>query len=157
MTLGDALATLLRAHRALDYEQGRIARRNARDSVKAALRAVLRIMDREYPVMRKERKVRVSMSPVAKLRRQRAKTMTRTQVTAAEAVTISSLGINVETVQATGSSTIVYEAPCWAVRALRAGVAKNEIADAIRSTAVRKRIEAFVRLRSAPVLKPVVP
>lgn len=161
MTIDDALTTLLRARRTLDHEQGRIARRNARDAMKAALRTVVRVMDAEYPVIRKERRLRVSMSPVAKLRRQRAKTMTRMLVTPSEALMLASLGIKIETVEIPGTSTTIpttrYEAPRWAVRALRAGVAKNEIAAAIRSTAVRKRIDAFVRLRSTPVLKPIVP
>lgn len=160
MTLDDALTTLLRARRLLDNEQGRIARRNARDAVKAALRTVVRALDAEYPVMRKERRLRVSMSEVAKLRRQRQKAMTRTMITPAEAVTFASLGIKVETVEIPASSsttipTTRYEAPRWAARALRAGVAKNEIANAIRSTSVRKRIDAFVRLHSTPVLKPI--
>lgn len=141
--LDDAIANVYRARKRLASEQGRLARKNARAAVKAAVATVLRAMDREFPLIAKERVVRVSMSPIAKKRRQRAKRIALVLVLSAEALTLATMGIKVV------SSEKETRAPSWVVRALRSGIAPAEIKRAVRSRTVRNRIEAAVRLKSS--------
>lgn len=161
MNLDDAIAEVARARRRLTDDQGRLARKNARAALKNAIGTALRAMDREYPLIRKERVVKVSMSPLAKKRRARAKRVALLMVTNAEALTLATMGIKVVatekeslTLKAPNGTTSVatpiqnHFAPSWIVRALRTGIAAVEIKRAVRSRPVRERIEAFLRLRS---------
>lgn len=161
MTLDEAVTEVARARKRLAAEQGRLARKNARAAVKAAVATVLRAMDREYPLIRKEVVVRVSMSPIAKKRRERAKRMTIAQVPTDLALRLSSIGVKIISSKAEAlvlngpngvpnAATPIQQhfAPTWVVRACRVGISLDEIQRAIRSRSRRERIEAAVRLRS---------
>jgi hypothetical protein len=54
----DNLTKLKRALRKLEHSEGRVARNNARTMVRRAVRSVLSEMDRDYPVIPKQRKER---------------------------------------------------------------------------------------------------
>jgi len=151
VTLDDAITEIARARKRLADDQGRLARKNARAAVKAAAATALRAMDREYPLLRKERVVRAAMTPLAKKRRERAKRMTSMDVTNVEAVTLATAGVKVAKNPAASptNGVTVYSAPRWAVRALRAEISTTEICRATRSRSVRARIEALLRLRNA--------
>lgn len=147
MTIHDAIRDLERAARTLQEEQGRIARANARTRVKQAARRVLAAMDATFPIIRKERVVRVSMTPLAKKRRQRARRVNLTLVTIEEALKLAGLGVKTEPYTGGGTTGPRHEAPSWAVRALRGGIAPETIKRAVRSAAIRDRIEGLLRLR----------
>ena len=151
MTLDDAITEIARARKRLADDQGRLARKNARAAVKAAAATALRAMDREYPLLRKERVVRAAMTPLAKKRRERAKRMTMVTCTSPEAVALAKIGVQVVMDHKTSpaNTAAIYNAPTWAVRGMRAGVSLSEIGRAIRSRSVRNRIEVLVRLRDA--------
>lgn len=53
-----AITKLRRALRRLERSEGRVARMNAREAVRRAVRAILAEMDRAHPVIPKERKLR---------------------------------------------------------------------------------------------------
>lgn len=151
MNLDDAIREIARARKRLAEDQGRLARKNARAAVKAAIATALRAMDREFPLVRKERVVRVAMTPLAKKRRERAKRLQTMEITSVEAIALAVAGIKVaDTGLTNNNGDKIRNAPRWAVRALRAGVSSTEILRAIRSRSVRARIEAIVRLRSTP-------
>jgi len=151
--LGQALTELLRARRHLGDGQGRIARRNARDDLKKHLKLVTKALDVEYPAIRKEPRVRLLRTAAAKRRRKNKLARERMRMRPEEAVTLTAAGIKVQTVQVltadgrdSNAPVTRYEGPRWAVQALRAKVAAEEIKRAIRSRTIRSRIEALVRL-----------
>lgn len=161
VNLDDAIAEVARARRRLADDQGRLARKNARAALKNAIGTALRAMDREYPLIRKERVVRVAMTPLAKKRRERVKRVGLMLVTSAEALALATMGIKVlasekESLRlkapngTTGVATPIQNlfAPSWVVRALRTGVATAEIKRAVHSRTHRARIEALLRLQN---------
>lgn len=144
MNLDDAIAEIGRARKRLEDDQGRLARKNARAAVKAAIATALRAMDREYPLVRKERVVRVAMTPLAKKRRERAKRLACAVVNATSAATLATCGVRATGPDAKGD----WRVPLWAKRALDAKIDAAEIRRAVYSAPVRKRIEALLKLRS---------
>jgi hypothetical protein len=153
MTIHDAIRDLERACRTLQAEQGRLARANARTRVKRAVKRVIATMDEEFPLIRKERVVRASMSSIAKTRRERARRlqtfMTTTAITSWLAVTLVDLGVRVVKNPDTREPAKPFRAPAWAVKAHESKVVSHQlIKQATRSTAVRKQIEGLLRLRS---------
>lgn len=58
LTATDPLKALAKAMKRLDPEQGMVARRNARADVAAELRRLKAFVDKEYPVLRSEKKPR---------------------------------------------------------------------------------------------------
>jgi hypothetical protein len=146
--LDDAIAEVARARKRLEPEQGRIARKNARQAVKLAIGTVLRAMDREYPLVRKERKIRVAMTPLAKKRRETAKRVRMMIISPEEALKLAAVGIKIGS-EDHGHHGPKPAVPSWIGRALETGVAPAEIKRGIRSRSIRARIEAMTRLRSA--------
>jgi hypothetical protein len=142
--LDDAVAKVARARKRLEDDQGRIARKNARAAVKTAVASVLRAMDREYPLIRKERVVRAAMTPLAKKRRERRRRMEYAMVVAADAARLAACGVRVTQPDPGGE----WRVPRWAYEAMRGGVADREIRAAVHSQSVRRRIFALLRLRS---------
>jgi len=155
VTLDDAITEIARARKRLADDQGRLARKNARAAVKAAAATALRAMDREYPLLRKERVVRAAMTPLAKKRRERQRRMAVSAVTSAMAAELAALGVRVEPASAndvepaSANDGKLWYVPVWAARALTAKIGATEIRRAIRSRSVRNRIEVLVRLRDA--------
>jgi hypothetical protein len=147
VNLDDAITEIARARKRLADDQGRLARKNARAAVKAAVATALRAMDREYPLLRKERVVRAAMTPLAKKRRERQRRMAVSAVTSAMAAELAALGVRVEPASANDGK--LWYVPVWAARALTAKIGATEIRRAIRSRSVRNRIEALLRLRDA--------
>lgn len=148
MTITDAIRDLERAARTLQEEQGRLARSNARSRVKRAAKRVLAAMDSAFPIIRKERVLRVSMTPLAKKRRARAKRVNVALVTLDEALKLAGLGIKTKPYTGGGVHGPRHEVAPWAARALRGGIPTETIKQAVRSSAVRDRIEALLRLRT---------
>lgn len=146
MNLDDAIAEVARARRRLADDQGRLARKNARAALKNAIGTALRAMDREYPLIRKERVVRVAMTPLAKKRREKRRLMEHTVATAAVAATLAACGVRVA--QPDGGRSGLWMVPAWAYRALGAKISADEIGRAVRSRSVRNRIEALLRLQN---------
>jgi hypothetical protein len=152
MTIHDAIRDLERACRTLQAEQGRLARANARTRVKRAVKRVIATMDEEFPLIRKERVIRASMTPIAKKRRERARrlrTFTSTvAVSNGVAVSLIALGVRVVKNPDTRDATKPFRAPPWAVKAYEQNVVSHQaIKQATRSTTARRKIEALLRLR----------
>lgn len=152
MTLDDAMKKLTQARKRLEAEQGRIARRNARTAVMAALRSVRAALDEEYPAVRKERKVRVKMTGEAIERRRRRKLARMRPIDTQTAAEFALHKIPVEVVhqktkhgQPLSSSWYV---DAWVLRARRVADIKL-VAEAVRSPKARKKIEAMLRLGGA--------
>lgn len=145
MTLDDAVTEIARARKRLEDHQGRLARKNARAALKAAVATVLRAMDREYPLIRKERVARVAMTPLAKKRRERRRQSAYATVSATDAAALAACGVRVTQPDVRNA---VWRVPLWARQAQRGGIAATEIRRAIRSPAARKQIAALLRLKS---------
>lgn len=150
MTLDDAITEIARARKRLEDDQGRLARKNARAALKAAVSTVLRTMDREYPLIRKERVVRVKMTAAAKERRARNRWNRlpgHTSVASDTAAILSTLGVTC--VRAPSVDTVAWKAPRWAVHALLTlKMTHGQIRHAARSATERRRITALLRLKS---------
>lgn len=151
-TIDEAIRDLERASRTLQEDQGRIARANARTRVKQALRRVVAAMDATFPLIRKERVIRASMTPIAKKRRERARrlqTFTSTvAVSNGVAVSLIALGVRVVKNPDTRDTTKPFRAPPWAAKAYEQNVVSHQaIRQATRSTTARRKIEALLRLR----------
>lgn len=146
MKVDDAIAKLLKAKKRLEPEQGRIARRNARTATLAALTAVRKALDEEFPAIRKERRVTVAMSQEAVARRRKRRVATEfLKVSAADAAALQGAGVKA-TLPAGCDPATGWLVPKWAGIAYRRGVGTKQIKKAIRSPKERKKIEAYIRL-----------
>lgn len=143
MKLDDAIRDLEVARKRLVDEQGRIARRNARRAVMAALKKARAALDTEYPAERK---------PVAKRKKPNPRRKYRGKVEI-EPIDVRELllsGVKPSAfTRAHPGGTRIY-APSWMVRAMRAGIDPKLIAKAVRSQKVRKQIDGLIRLRGKP-------
>jgi 4'-phosphopantetheinyl transferase EntD len=99
-------------------------------------------MDREYPLVRKERVVRAAMTPRAKKRRASRRQKEYAMVTSAAAAALAACGVKVTRPDPEG----LWRVPRWASNALRANIPHATIRTAIRSQKVRRQIEAMIRL-----------
>lgn len=143
MKLDDAITEIGRARRRLEDDQGRLARKNARAALKAAVATILRAMDREYPLIRKERVARVAMTPLAKKRRERRRRMQFATVLQNHLGPFVACGVKI-----TPNGDTSWRVPRWAFDALRGGIPASTIREAVRSPAARKQIAALLRLKS---------
>lgn len=125
MTIEQALRALRRAVRRLSPEQGRVARRNARQKVKGALRALRHAMDEEFPTIlipREPRKSRYkplseipeSKRAEAKAARQRASLKRRGFVCSSIAIGIACAEAGVKVVRVEEGNSSEIWAPAWA-------------------------------------------
>lgn len=146
MKIDDAIAKLLKAKKRLEPEQGRIARRNARAATLAALAAVRKALDEEFPAIRKERRVAVSMAKEAIQRRAKKKLSKLSRVELPTVLRLHECGVRTVTRKGFAPNETWHYGPSWAVNALRAKVEPAQIKKAIRSPKERKKIEAYIRL-----------
>lgn len=150
MKVDDAIAKLLKAKKRLEPEQGRIARRNARTATLAALAAVRKALDEEFPAIAKPRRIAVSMSKEAVQRRAKRKLYGYVKIELPTVLRLHECGVKtVRRPSATAPKAMsegAHYGPRWAVDALRAKVEPAQIKKAIRSPKERKKIEAYIRL-----------
>lgn len=142
--LEDALWDTDGALKKLKSEQGRIARKNARERMLKALRKARTALDEEYPLTRKTVRRRRKNKTPAQLRRGKH------GITLTEANTLLLAGVSdryVFKLPVRPGSNIKFWAPWWMARALRAGIPAKNIAAAVRSPKLRKRIMATLRLK----------
>jgi hypothetical protein len=156
----------------LEPEQGRVARRNARQAMLKALRKARMALDAEFPQerktvkrRRKNRSVDAQLVGFAVISDEGFRSLSlagvkKTQFRSAPSpLAISSykrkLSAN-KRCERRGERKIyqnlseppqVIWAPIWMINALRIGVAPADIAKAVRSKTKRASIETFVRLR----------
>jgi len=151
--LDDAIKEVVRARKRLADDQGRLARKNARAAVKAAVATVLRAMDREYPLVRKDRVARAAMTPLAKRRRENRRRQSMALVSATDAAVLASCNVRVtpskeDPVRAPGQrSGTLWSVPTWAAKALKSGASGEAIRTATRSAVARRKLDAFLRLK----------
>lgn len=142
MKVDDALQKLRKARKRLQEDQGRIARRNARQAYLQALRTCRKAVDEQYPVIRKPVKRRRKPSPKRAIRN-------KTRVSEQMHRQLLAAGVSpsqfIERGKAGNTDHAIY-APRWMVRAYRSNIAVDVIARAVRSQKVRRRINTILRL-----------
>lgn len=158
MTIDEAIKRLSKARKKLDAEQGRVARRNARQAVLAALRAVRGALDAEFPAYRKPKAITVKMDRASALARKKQRLAQKgaVRITAATAANLLAADVPVESVTergtAQGMPTRVthYYVERWVVAAIQMGLSRKSVAYAVRSRSERAKINGAMRLGGAP-------
>lgn len=144
--LEDALWEADAALKRLKPEQGRVARRNARQLMLKALRKARAALDAEFPNVPKERRTRRKSRSL----KQRLRGMSRigmSQMINLVGAGVGNAQFHVITDSAgKGATESLCYAPSWMVRALRAGIHEKLIAEAVRSQKKRRQINATLRL-----------
>lgn len=127
----------------LQPEQGRVARRNARQAMLKALRKAREALDEQYPVKRKPIRRRRKTRTPHELKKDKL------VVTATEAARLLKAGVttgHVIDLPGVRGATAWY-ATWWIARAHRAGMPLKTIVAAMRSQATRKGIQATLKLK----------
>ena len=158
MTLDEAIKKLTQARKRLDAEQGRVARRNARQAFLAALRAVRGALDAEFPAHRKPRKVTMKMDRASAIARKKRRLAQEgaVRVTATTAANLLAANVPVERVTERGTSQGMptrvthYYVERWVVAAIQMGLSRKNVAEAVRSRSERAKINGAMRLGGAP-------
>lgn len=144
MTIDEAQKKLRRALKRLDPAQGRLARKNARSAIAAAIRTLRTAMDEGFPVIK-------AAAQVAGTKRLGPKTLTKRGQTALTAQ-------DLQTLQEAGVASVYYNGqaygPVWAIEILdmlppvhRDGLrAKGLLRRAKKSSRERKLIHAEIAL-----------
>lgn len=137
-----AIKKLREASRRLDDPQGRVARRNARKAMLAALRGIRQAMDAEFPVIRKAMTSRRKPDPKraakgrARISQQAHRQLMAAGISPSAFVERGKAGQN--------SHTIL--APEWMVTVMQARFGPKTIAKATRSIKYRRRLLAAIKL-----------
>lgn len=139
MTLDEAMKKLAKARKKLKDDQGRVARRNAREKFLRYLRTARQAVDEEYPSIPKKRVSRRKKDP----RRQ-----VRGKVTIPRELHRQLLAAGISPAQFVerGKGTPTVWAPKWMKRAYDAGFDPKAIAAAVRSQKKRRKMMTIVRL-----------
>lgn len=140
VTLDEALKRLEKARKRLKEEQGRVARKNARERFLRYLRTAREAVDEEYPVIRKKTTRRRKPNP---------KRAVRGKVTIDKELHRRLLAAGVATSRfverGSGRTATVY-APAWMPKAYGKGFTVKQIASASKSPKARRRMMTLVRL-----------
>ena len=144
MNIDELVTRMRRALATLDEQQGRVSRRNARDRVRSAMRAIDRALEAEYPAIRKEivrrRKKRKTADRLRDMQRRGY-----TRVTDAQTVGYcAEHGVRVILVQGAG-----VWVPQWALTILQHGHL-SKLGAAARSPKIRKALLVELALTGAP-------
>jgi hypothetical protein len=143
-----ALTQLVRVCQGLQPQQGRIARRNARGRVKKAVAAVLAAMDREFPLIRKERVQRAPTTALGRRRRRLAALADYRSVTRNMALDLLAAKVPVKTMGTPPNTWFVRK---WILAAIEdGGIPLATITKAARSRTGKAKILALLALKRQP-------
>jgi hypothetical protein len=142
MSLDDAIDRLLKARKRLKDDQGRIARRNARQNALRALRQARAALDVEYPSIAKPRR----KARKAKPRGARLRNMSR--LGTGQALRLIEAGMSRNQFEFIDTKDVY--AATWITRAMRAKIGVKLIVEAVRSQKKRRQINATLRLKGTP-------
>jgi len=146
--LEDALWDADAALRRLKPEQGRIARRNARQAMLKALRKARQALDTEFPGIPKENRARRKNRSMKQRLRGKSRIGLNEMIALLKAGVGSRQFITMTDSDQTmrGGVVSLHYAPSWMVRALNAKLAPKLVAEAVRSQKKRRQINATLRL-----------
>lgn len=139
--LDSALDRLDQAYNRLDGEQGRVARRNARQAFLKALREARSALDGEYPNIPKKRK--------APRKRKHPRQLGWKTISTSVMADLVKLDVHPRHFRKAGekfSDQQVYWTPGWIVDALKANVPLRTVARATKDAKHRRRLQTMVRL-----------
>ena len=155
--LEDALWDADTAFKRLKPEQGRLARRNARDAMLKALRKARKTLDEEFPLERKPVKRRKRRKhPLDDFAEIRNSDMQRLLLAGIRRTQFkhrsrqSDISFAIRKGRDPKQLDKFYWAPKWIVRALDVNIDIRTIVKAVRSQSARKRIDTLIRLGFRP-------